>query len=91
VLKIWGMDPTLQSMYATHEMLPVNLWCHSQDNETLLEYLLQRGEESRALAVLRQPNISHELIYKFAPVRLTPFTPAFDHVRRFCLIVVGPH
>ena len=39
-----------------------------QDNETLLAYLLQRGEESRALAVLRHPNISHELIYKFAPV-----------------------
>ena len=39
-----------------------------QDNETLLAYLLQRGEESRALAVLRRPNISHELIYKFAPV-----------------------
>ena len=34
----------------------------------MLAYLLQRGEESRALAVLRRPNISHELIYKFAPV-----------------------
>ncbi len=34
----------------------------------LLEYLLQRGEEGRALAVLRRPNISHELVYKFAPV-----------------------
>ena len=41
-----------------------------QDSETLLEYLLQRGEESRALAVLRRPNISHELMYKFAPVSL---------------------
>lgn len=39
-----------------------------QDNETLLAYLLQRGEETRALAVLRRPNISHELIYKFAPL-----------------------
>ena len=70
MLKIWGMDPMPQSMCATCEELPVIWWCHVQDNETLLEYLLQRGEESRALAVLRRPNISHELIYKFAPVSL---------------------
>ena len=57
-----------QSMCATCEELPVIWCCHVQDSETLLEYLLQRGEESRALAVLRRPNISHELIYKFAPV-----------------------
>jgi hypothetical protein len=39
-----------------------------QDNETVLEYLLQRGEAAKALAVLRRPNVSQELAYKFAPV-----------------------
>ena len=40
-----------------------------QDNETVLEYLLQRGEALKALAVLRRPGVSQELVYKFAPVR----------------------
>ena len=39
----------------------------SQDNEAVLELLMQRGESRRALAVLRQPNLSQELMYKFAP------------------------
>lgn len=43
-----------------------------QDNETVLEYLLQRGEASKALAVLRRPGVSQELVYKFAPVRSIP-------------------
>ncbi|KAK9832068.1 hypothetical protein WJX81_003754 [Elliptochloris bilobata] len=38
-----------------------------QDNEAVLEYLLQRGEAGRALAVLRRPGVSPELLYKFAP------------------------
>ena len=38
-----------------------------QDNEAVLELLVQRGEWHRALAVLRQPNLSQELMYKFAP------------------------
>ena len=38
-----------------------------QDNETVLEYLLQRGEALKALAVLRRPGVSQELVYKFAP------------------------
>ena len=38
-----------------------------QDSEAVLELLVQRGEVSRALAVLRQPSLSRELIYKFAP------------------------
>lgn len=42
--------------------------CILQDNETVLEYLLQRGEAAKALAVLRRPNVSQELAYKFAPV-----------------------
>lgn len=33
----------------------------------MLEYLLQRGEAARALAVLRRPDVSRELFYKFAP------------------------
>ena len=33
----------------------------------MLEYLLQRGEAARALAVLRRPGVSPELLYKFAP------------------------
>ena len=41
-----------------------------QDNETVLEYLLQRGEALKALAVLRRPGVSQELVYKFAPVLL---------------------
>ncbi|BDA49156.1 Vacuolar protein sorting-associated protein 18 homolog [Coccomyxa sp. Obi] len=40
---------------------------YRQDNESVLEYLLQRGEASKALAVLRRPGISQELVYKFAP------------------------
>jgi hypothetical protein len=43
--------------------------CWAQDNETVLEYLLQRGEALKALAVLRRPGVSQELVYKFAPVR----------------------
>ena len=39
----------------------------AQDNEAVLELLVQRGEWRRALAVLRQPHISPELVYKFAP------------------------
>lgn len=39
----------------------------AQDNEAVLEYLLQRGEAGRALAVLRRPGVSPELLYKFAP------------------------
>lgn len=35
----------------------------------MLEYLLQRGEALTALAVLRRPGVSQELVYKFAPVR----------------------
>ena len=38
-----------------------------QDAEAVLELLVQRGESHKALAVLRQPNLSRELIYKFAP------------------------
>lgn len=38
-----------------------------QDNEAVLEILLQRGEAGRALAVLRRPGVSPELLYKFAP------------------------
>jgi len=38
------------------------------DNETVIEHLMQRGEVSRALGVLRRPNVSLELVYKFAPV-----------------------
>ena len=38
-----------------------------QDNEAVLELLVQRGEWHRALAVLRQPNLPQELMYKFAP------------------------
>lgn len=39
----------------------------------MLEYLLQRGDVAKALAVLRLPNVSQELAYKFAPVRLHCF------------------
>ena len=45
----------------------VEAWVFSQDNEAVLEYLLQRGEATRALAVLRRPGVSPELLYKFAP------------------------
>ncbi|KAK9789373.1 hypothetical protein WJX73_010275 [Symbiochloris irregularis] len=38
-----------------------------QDSEAVLELLVQRGEIPQALAVLRQPNLSRELVYKFAP------------------------
>ena len=38
-----------------------------QDNEAILEYLVQHGEATRALAVLRRPGVSPELSYKFAP------------------------
>ncbi len=38
-----------------------------QDNEAVLEYLLQRGDAAKALAVLRRPDVSRELFYKFAP------------------------
>ena len=38
-----------------------------QDAEAVLELLVQRGEAGRALAVLRQPHLSRELAYKFAP------------------------
>ena len=38
-----------------------------QDAEAVLELLVQRGEARKALAVLRQPNLSPELAYKFAP------------------------
>uniref|UniRef100_A0A7S1SRU6 Pep3/Vps18 RING C-terminal domain-containing protein n=1 Tax=Tetraselmis chuii TaxID=63592 RepID=A0A7S1SRU6_9CHLO len=38
------------------------------DNETVIEHLMQRGEVARALGVLRRPNVSLELVYKFAPV-----------------------
>ena len=38
-----------------------------QDHEALLEYLVQRGDFKRALAILRRPDVSQELFYKFAP------------------------
>ncbi|KAK9814445.1 hypothetical protein WJX72_006013 [[Myrmecia] bisecta] len=41
---------------------------YRHDNEAVVEYLMARGEASRALAVLRHPNVSQELFYKFAPV-----------------------
>ena len=28
---------------------------------------MQRGDAKRALAILRRPDVSHELLYKFAP------------------------
>jgi len=40
------------------------------DNETVIEHLMQRGEIIRALGVLRKPTIPRELIYKFAPALL---------------------
>lgn len=33
----------------------------------MLEYLLQREDTKRAIALLRRPDVSHELFYKFAP------------------------
>lgn len=38
-----------------------------QDNEAVLEYLLQREDAERAIALLRRPDVSQELFYKFAP------------------------
>ena len=38
-----------------------------QDWESVVEYLMQRGEAERALPVLRRPGVSQELWYKFAP------------------------
>jgi len=41
-----------------------------QDNEAVLEYLVeivQKGDAKRALALLRRPDVSQELFYKFAP------------------------
>ena len=38
-----------------------------QDNEAVLEHLMARRDVKRALAVLRRPNVSQELLYKFAP------------------------
>jgi hypothetical protein len=58
-------------MGAGHEvitMAEVRHGCCAQDNETVLEYLIQRGEALKALAVLRRPGVSQELVYKFAPV-----------------------
>eukprot|EP00210_Caulerpa_lentillifera_P005686 g5438.t1 len=37
------------------------------DHEALLESLMQRGDIRRALAVMRLPSVSRELVYKFAP------------------------
>lgn len=39
----------------------------TQDNEAVLEYLLQREDAERAIALLRRPDVSQELFYKFAP------------------------
>ena len=33
----------------------------------MLEYLVQNKEAKRALAILRRPDVSQELFYKFAP------------------------
>ncbi len=33
----------------------------------MLEYLLQREDAERAIALLRRPDVSQELFYKFAP------------------------
>jgi hypothetical protein len=50
----------------------------------VLEYLLQRGEALKALAVLRRPGVSQELVYKFAPVR--GHFPLFVYILfMFCL------
>lgn len=38
-----------------------------QDNEAVLEYLLQREDAGRAISLLRRPDVSQELLYKFAP------------------------
>lgn len=38
-----------------------------QDNEAVLECLLQREDAERAIALLRRPDVSQELLYKFAP------------------------
>ena len=46
-----------------------------QDNEAVLEHLVQRGEVVRALAVLRRPDVSAQLFYKFAP-SLMPLSPS---------------
>ena len=45
-----------------------------QDNEAVLEYLVQKGDVQRALALLRRPDVSQELFYKFAP-GLIPLAP----------------
>ena len=33
----------------------------------MLEYLLQREDAEHAIALLRRPDVSQELFYKFAP------------------------
>lgn len=38
-----------------------------QDNEAVLDYLVVRGDAERALAILRRPDVSQELCYKFSP------------------------
>ena len=40
----------------------------------MLEYLVQKGDVQRALALLRRPDVSQELFYKFAP-GLIPLAP----------------
>eukprot|EP00887_Chlorella_sp_A99_P003324 scaffold26.g3324.t1 len=46
-----------------------------KDYESVLEYLLQRGEAQQALSVLRKPSAGTELTYKFAPA-LMALAPA---------------
>lgn len=46
-----------------------------EQHETVIHHYIQQGEAKKALAVLRKPNISPELQYKFAPdlIMLNPY------------------
>lgn len=71
-------DFTAQLLVTVEELVS-NL----QDDEAVLDYLVLRGETEQALAILRRPGVSQELVYKFSPslmaqaphatVRLSPF------------------
>ena len=47
----------------------------TQDSESVVEALVERGQAAAALAVLRRPGVSRELAYKFAP-QLVAMAPA---------------
>mmetsp|Transcript_23999 Transcript_23999/g.66689 ORF Transcript_23999/g.66689 Transcript_23999/m.66689 type:complete len:1007 (-) Transcript_23999:341-3361(-) len=65
-------NATTSSLLASYGRLDelMHFAAMNEDSETVIEHLMQRGEVKRALGVLRRPNTSLELVYKFAPVLL---------------------